>query len=147
MITLLLFLISSTLRSNDAQKRKYVVRMRRFQRRIAGSGDEQNKKNIYIFSNSTSLKFSFALCHGILLPPVPEIAVFWATLIYILFFFLQIPNKIIHQHIITENSVIYDYECIKKDIIKCSDSEKFNSKFFKYLSQIHRNEMFSFFLS
>ena len=35
------------------------------------------KKNI--FSNSTSLKLSFALCQGILLPPV---AVFWATLMY-----------------------------------------------------------------
>ena len=37
---------------------------------IAGSGDEQNQK-INIFLNSTSLKLSFALCHGILLPPVP----------------------------------------------------------------------------
>ena len=32
------------------------------------------------FPNSTSFKLSFALCHGILLPSVPEIAVFWATL-------------------------------------------------------------------
>ena len=43
---------------------------------IAGSGDEQNKKT-NMFPNSTSLKLSFALCHGILLKPVPEIAVFW----------------------------------------------------------------------
>ena len=44
---------------------------------IAGSGDEQNQK-ANIFSNSTSLKLSLALCHRILLSPV-----FWATLVYI----------------------------------------------------------------
>ena len=40
----------------------------------------KNKKT-NIFSNSTSLKLSFALCHGSLLPSFPEIAIFWATLI------------------------------------------------------------------
>ena len=49
---------------------------------IAGSGDEQVQKT-NIFFNSTSLKLSFALCHGILLPPGPDMAVFWATLLYI----------------------------------------------------------------
>ena len=38
--------------------------------------DEQNLKT-NIFSNSTSLKLPFVLCHGILLLPVPEIAVFF----------------------------------------------------------------------
>ena len=40
---------------------------------INGSGNEQNlKKKTNIFSNSTSLKLSFALCNGILLPSVPK---------------------------------------------------------------------------
>ena len=43
-------------------------------------GMNKNKKT-NIFSNSTSLKLSFALCHGSLLPSFPEIAIFWATLI------------------------------------------------------------------
>ena len=111
MLLLLLFLISSTLRSSDAQKpilkntlcacadffyeaqsmrnavKTYDIFFRGFPKSanrffiIAGwPGGEQNQKTNN-FSNSTSPKLSFALCHGILLPPVPEI--FWATLMYI----------------------------------------------------------------
>ena len=38
---------------------------------IAGSRVDQNKKNIYIFELYITL--SFALCHIILTPPVPEL--------------------------------------------------------------------------
>ena len=44
-------------------------------------GMNKIKKNIFL--NFTSLKLSLALCHGILQPSIPEIAVFWATLMYI----------------------------------------------------------------
>ena len=85
MILFLLFLISSTLRSSDAQKPRPKIYGAQPIRNAAETynfffadflvGSKYGKLFIIIFSNFTSLKLSFALCHRILTPPVPEIAV------------------------------------------------------------------------
>ena len=75
MILLLLFLISSTLLSSDAQIPKFKNTLCVFYVQIIYGA--------LLIRNAAET--SFALCHGMLLPPVPGIAVFWATLKFYLY--------------------------------------------------------------
>ena len=65
---------SSKMYSRVSQKKNPKIREKVFLQ-LLDWGMNKIKKKTNIISNSTSLKLSFAYCHGILLPTVPEIAV------------------------------------------------------------------------